>query len=291
MHKKGNTYIALGSVAVFATLIMLTFFSNMVSATQQTCTTDDTTGVVTCSNTVNASVIITPSCGFVKTGEGEYSGVLANNSDLELAGSTFTTTCNSPHVYALYAVGFSNSEIGNTNLVASIGSDYNIATDGANSYWQLKITSSGDYGAVATGYSDYAQVPNIYTKVAYYTPASGDTSTQSVFQPSYKAHISSAQPAGTYTGQVKFTLVPTVQSLSKSIFELTYLQDFKNLTTTQDADVMTSMIIGDTYTLKDSRNDNVYYVSKNMNDEIYVSANSDMSSSDLLADWLNANAS
>ncbi len=289
MHKKGISLIFGGILTLIGTALI----SSGVFATQ-TCTTDSETNVITCSDSVSASVIITTNCSFTKTGSGEYSGVLANGGSVEVSGTTFTTVCNTPNGYALYAVGFSDDTVGNTSLIANIGSDYNIATGSSGSYWQMEMTkpnTSVTAGTIETGYDSYTLIPSTYTRVAYYTPAAGDTSTQTIFQPKYKAAASTTQPAGTYVGQVKYTLIPSSGTLSKIIYELTYLQDFSSLTSAQEADVLTSMIVGATYQLQDSSNDDVYYVEKDASGDVYVSANSDMTSSVLLSTWLENNAS
>ena len=301
MHKKGIGFVVLGVVGVFTILGVLAS-SNRVFATQ-TCTTDNETGVVTCNDSITASVIVETSCGFTITGDGNYTLTLANNSTNNINGSQFTTTCNSPNGYALYAVGFSGNQVGNTKLLAqTIGSTYDIQTGSGSSNWKMNLTSTGSYGTVVPAYDagtgttkNYADIPASYTKVAYYTPASGDASTQSVFQTNYQATVSSTQPADNYVGQVKYTLVPTSESISKSIFELEYMQDFASLTSAQKADVLTSMITNEQYQLKDSRDNKVYYISKLTDGNVWMTQNLDLdidstktytsADTDILEDW------
>ncbi len=292
MHKKGIGFVVLGVVGVF-TILGVIASSNRAFATQ-TCTTDNETGVVTCNDSITASVIVKTSCGFTIAGDGNYTLTLANNSTNNVNGSQFTTTCNSPNGYALYAVGFSGNQVGNTKLLAqTIGSTYDIQTGSGSSNWKMNLTSTGSYGTVVPAYDagtgttkNYADIPASYTKVAYYTPASGDASTQSVFQTNYQATVSSTQPADNYVGQVKYTLIPTSGDISKSIFELTNLQDFASLTSTQKADVLTSMIVGEQYQLTDSRDSKTYNITKLSNDDVWMTTNlsleagTDLSSTD-----------
>jgi uncharacterized protein (TIGR02145 family) len=75
----------------------------------------------------------------------------------------------------------------------------------------------------------------------------------------YQAYISKTQPAGTYTGQVKYTLVhphdtAAPQIPPKTIATATYLQDVEAC----PADLTTNQI----YTLKDSRDEHEYKVAK-----------------------------
>ncbi|MBR2994266.1 hypothetical protein IKF43_02665 [Candidatus Saccharibacteria bacterium] len=282
MHKKGISFVILSIVGVFAMLGVIASGGDVFAA--QSCTTDSETGVITCSNSAKASVVVSTSCGFVATGGGSYNLTLANNSTSNVNGSKFTTTCNSPNGYALYAVGFSGNQVGNTNLLAqTIGSAYDIQTGSGSSNWKMNLTSSGDYGTVVPEYDagtgttkNYANIPATYTKVAYYEPASGDTSTQSVFQTNYQATVSSTQPADNYVGQVKYVLIPTNGSISKSIFELEYMQDFASLTSAQKADVLSSMITNEQYQLKDSRDEKTYYISKLTDGNVWMTENLDL---------------
>ena len=70
----------------------------------------------------------------------------------------------------------------------------------------MKLTSGVENQPVLeNGYGNYSVVPSTYTKVASY--ASADTGTAQTVAATYKAAASSTQPAGTYTGAVKYTMV------------------------------------------------------------------------------------
>ena len=87
----------------------------------------------------------------------------------------------------------------------------------------MKLTAvSGTYTPIIAGsigdslkqtgdpdFSDYTAVPEEYTKVAYHTSSTdtGTNATGSNLTTTYRAYISPTQPAGTYVGQVKYTLV------------------------------------------------------------------------------------
>lgn len=279
MHKKYISFIVLSVLCFFVALGIMTS-SNVAFATS-TCTTNPKSGAIKCNDSVTASVVIKTSCGFTKIGDGNYNGTLANNSSVVVGGTTFTTICNSPNGYALYAVGFSGDVVGGTDLIANIGSEYNIKTGDGASNWKMQVVSTGNYGTVVpafdpgSGGSNYANIPSDYTKVAYYSPAAGDASTESIFQPKYKATASGTQPAGTYAGQVKYTLIPTNDSLSKTIFELEYMQDFASLTSTQKTDVLKSMITDQQYTLTDNRDGKEYYIAKLRDGNVWMTQNLD----------------
>ena len=220
MHKKGIiTCSAFGVLALGA-------LCSGASFAAQTCTADEQTGQVTCTNSATASVTVTSSCTFSRgSGDsGEYSGILANNASVEVIGSTFTTTCNDPGGYDIYAVGYSNNSFGVTDLIFNnLPSDSNkIATASSpastDSYWQMKLTTgtttTPNPPTVVGGNDTYIAIPSTYTKVASYGTTTvnqaGDAVVGQPITVTYKAHASATQPAGTYTGAVKYTMIHPV---------------------------------------------------------------------------------
>lgn len=176
---------------------------------------------VSASSSVTASVTVSSACSFSRTnGSGDYTGVLANNNSVEVPGSTFTTLCNDPGGYAVYAIGYSNNTLGNTDLIFNniADSTNNIKTNGDTlagsngSYWKMKLSPvSGDFTpTIENSYSNYNNIPSNYTKVTSFnnvTVNGSDSTTGSSITTSYQAYASSTQPAGTYTGAVKYTMV------------------------------------------------------------------------------------
>lgn len=209
MHKKG---IITGSFVGVLALFGLVLNGSGAFATQ-TCTTDEQTGQVTCANSATASVTVAAACSFSRTsGSGEYAGILANNASVEVTGSTFSTTCNDSGGYAIYAIGYSNNTFGNTDLIFDNDPDNaNKITTSSNpgsntSYWQMELVAGvGNHPVLENGYGSYSAVPSTYTKVASY--ASADMGTAQTVTATYKAAASATQPAGTYTGAVKYTMV------------------------------------------------------------------------------------
>ena len=207
MHKKGII-----ACSVFSVLVLGALYSG-ASFAAQTCTTDEQTGQVTCTNSATASVTVAAACSFSRTsGSGEYAGILANNASVEVTGSTFSTTCNDSGGYAIYAIGYGNNTFGNTDLIFDNDPDNaNKITTSSNpgsntSYWQMKLAAgTGNHPVLENGYGSYSAVPSTYTKVASY--ASADMGTAQTVTATYKAAASATQPAGTYTGAVKYTMV------------------------------------------------------------------------------------
>lgn len=127
--------------------------------------------------------------------------------------------CNDLNGYYIYAIGYSGNTDGNTNLISSIGSTYDIVTgtalSGDTSDWAMMI-STADTGTtlpyVVDDYRNYTAVPSAYDVVAYRESATANEDVSldvsgSYIDTTYQAYVTSVQPAGTYVGQVKYTLV------------------------------------------------------------------------------------
>lgn len=197
------------SFCLVATLVSITQSFSKVSAVES-------------SSSAAASVTVSSACSFSRTneGDGSYTGTLSNGSDTEIIGSTFKTICNDPGGYAIYAIGYSNDTLGNTDLIFndtpestnSIKTNGDTLVGGNGSYWKMKLSPvSGDFApTIENSYSSYNNIPTNYTKVASFgnvTVNSSDSTTGSSVTTSYLAYASSTQPAGTYTGAVKYTMV------------------------------------------------------------------------------------
>lgn len=175
-------------------------------------------------------VVVPQSCsveGIVVTG-GDHTKTMQNNQhESEIGTTTFKTYCNDNGGYAIYAIGFSNDELGNTLMKHNASSTYDFdtgtATSGNTSNWAMKLSPiSGTFAPTIHSdtngaFSSYHIVPNEYTKVVTFAsntdlPAEGVNATGSGFTSTYAAWISATQVAGTYTGKVKYTLVhPTTE--------------------------------------------------------------------------------
>ena len=166
--------------------------------------------------TANASVIVPAACTFSSTLDSAHSAEINNNTyRTDIGTTTFNIICNDTEGFSLYAVGYANEEFGNTKLLATIGGVLTPSKDivtgtaesGSTSNWAMKLkTISGQASpTIESAFSTYHAVPNTYTKVATLSNA---TSTSGVsVQSTYAAFISGTQPAGTYNGKVKYTMV------------------------------------------------------------------------------------
>ena len=234
------------------------------------------------SASTNASVTVSSACSFSRTnGSGEYSKILANNSSVEIVGSTFTTFCNDPGGYAVYAIGYSNNEYGNTDLIYNNepASAYNIKTNsdttendsnnGNGSSWKMKLVpvENNFTPTIENNYSSYNNIPSTYTKVASYnnvTANDSDSTTGSSITTHYQATASSTQPAGTYAGAVKYTMVHPEATPAAY-----FMQDVADW-----ADELPNP--GDTFQAVDRRDGKVYWVARLADGNIWMTQNLDL---------------
>ena len=167
--------------------------------------------------TANASVIVPSACTLSNVIDTPHSAEINNNTyRTDIGTTTFNIICNDSEGFSLYAIGYSNQELGNTKLLATIGGALTplkdivtgTATSGSTSNWAMKLQSvSGQTSPTITAsYTNYNNVPSTQTKVATLTTATSGNSGVSV-QSTYAAFISGTQPAGTYNGKVKYTMV------------------------------------------------------------------------------------
>ena len=169
----------------------------------------------------NVAITIPVSCNLNSTLDSPHTATINNGTFAEDIGTTtFKVFCNDSNGFSVYAIGYSNEEFGNTNMLAtvngSLAPSFNIATglatSGDTSNWAMKLTKvAGLYEPTilsdANGsFADYHVIPTDYTKVA--TLASNtDFTSGSSFQSTYRAYISGTQPAGTYAGKVRYVIV------------------------------------------------------------------------------------
>ncbi|MBR3180013.1 hypothetical protein IKF57_00565, partial [Candidatus Saccharibacteria bacterium] len=192
---KSYTYLSLGLFS-FSILSFIGLSSSLVSADE---VVDD------------ISLTVPLACTLESTLDTAHTATITNGVYTPNIGTTtFSTGCNDSNGYAIYAIGFSNDEYGNNNM---IGPNTNtiatgVATSGDTSAWAMKlIPVAGTFApTIVGGYDNYNVVPTTYTKVAEFTSAVNPT-VGSSFQSTYAAYVSSTQYNGTYTGKVKYTLV------------------------------------------------------------------------------------
>ena len=152
-----------------------------------------------------------------------YSGATGSEYENGIGKTTLTAICNDDNGFSIYAIGYTGNEYGATNLIgentAGTIATKAYASGDTTSNWSMKLTkitdSTESYNptnlTITTGYDDYHAVPDTYTKVAQYKANTGSSTTDTTLgvklETTYAAFIASNQPADTYVGQVKYTMV------------------------------------------------------------------------------------
>lgn len=177
----------------------------------------------------NIEITVNISCSMTGTVTGGHTETMMNGETSQIGGTTtLKTVCNDNSGYAIYAIGYTDNEYGKTVLTDhSLDSSYDIVTsstiNSSISSWAMKLATSGSsYVPIIVGssadslkeastpdYTAYQAVPSEYAKVVYYTSSTdaGTSALGSSVVATYRAYVSWLQPAGTYIGQVKYTLV------------------------------------------------------------------------------------
>ena len=241
MHNKNYLMVLGGSVG--ATLLMgaAAVMPNAFAATQATSSTATVTVSSTCSMT---GTVVTP-----------HTATVNNGSYTPNIGTTnLTAFCNDPNGFSIYAIGYTGDTRGKTMLHSdSVGSTYDIQTGvagGNTSEWSMKLTSQTTGTSIDNGYTNYSVVPSQYTRVAF-NNSTTDATVGSTVSTTYAARISQTQPAGTYTGQVKYILVhPSGDTPS----ELPKMQDVANWGE--------QILLGEEIVAQDTRDNNTYTVAR-----------------------------
>ena len=253
MLKKLHTYcpnslfLSLGLLSITA-ISGTVLSSTVVSANDSSVTTTTINVAVSCSLEATND---TPHTGQVPNGI--YSGSNDYYPD-GIGQTTLKAFCNDNEGFSIYAVGYSEEVIGNTYLKDStLDSSTNIttgtATSGNTSNWAMKLGAiNGTYKPIIVGttedtekevstpdFSNYTNVPSTYTRVAYKNSATdtGPSATGSGITTTYAAYISKTQPAGIYTGKVKYTMVhPSSETpLQPQTTESGYIAYYPNAST------------------------------------------------------------
>ncbi|MBR3353496.1 hypothetical protein IKG49_02800 [Candidatus Saccharibacteria bacterium] len=279
---------------VFGLVVFFTTFFGLGN-----CYADDNTTSVD-----QINITIQESCsveGVIASGGEHTATAMNNNYYSEIGTTTFNTYCNDNGGYAIYAIGYSNDEYGNTLMKhdsdATLDFDTGTQTSGPISNWAMKLTKvSGLYEPTIHEDSDgpytaYHVVPDTMTKVASFVsntevPATGQSAIGSSFTTTYAAWISATQSAGTYTGKVRYTLVhpytapaPVVCNPSGTTIGTNTNTDIKcmqDISSTNKSAILTSMTNEQQYTLKDKRDGKAYTVSKLADGNIWMTQNLDL---------------
>ena len=196
------------TISLFAISILSgTVLSSTVSATDTNTAQD------------NVAVNVPVSCTMNGTGMTSHNANIPNGTyESEIGTTTLKTFCNDNQGFAIYAIGYTNEEYGNTTLIGATGGQTIVtgtATTTGNpdvSNWAVKLAtdSTATYPiTLDNSFGAYSSVPSSYTKVAHRDSGTdlGSSATGASLTTTYAAYISKTQQADTYNGKVKYTLV------------------------------------------------------------------------------------
>ena len=89
------------------------------------------------------------------------------------------------------------------------------------------------------------------------------------------ASASDAQASGVYTNVITFVAVDNIAT-PNSITDLTHMQDFATLTSSEWNSIVNSMRFGEQYKLIDNRDNNEYYIAKQADGKVWMTQNLDL---------------
>ena len=277
-------------------------------------------GAILVSSTVSAddpsvvdqiNITVPVSCTLSGTGMDTHNAEINNGQSNSAIGETILKAfCNDTNGFSIYAIGYTDNEDGKNVLTnTTLGSTYDIvtgtATSGDTSNWAMKLnlvtSPTPTYPIIIAGstddtdkvsgdldYSSFQPVPNDYTKVAYrkastdINPTGENIAEGSTLKTTYQAYISKTQPAGTYIGQVKYTMVHPYNAAAPEKLEspstscttpvpnYTYMQDINS---TNISSVLSSLEANSLYYLRDKRDNQPYCVAKLKDGKLWMTEN------------------
>ena len=212
-------------------LVSITILSGIVLASSKVSADDSTVDTTT----ITVPVSFTMS-GNIATGQehsatlqpGTYSGASGSGYENGIGKTTLTTFCNDDNGFSIYAVGFTGDTMEGDNhtklVVTSASNNDTIPTKvyeptDTTSNWSMKVTKVDDstqsYNpqnmTITNSFNNWHVVPDTYTKVAEYKATTGTSTTDTTLgakvETTYAAYVSTSQPADTYIGKVKYTMV------------------------------------------------------------------------------------
>ena len=239
---------------------------------------------------VNTTILVNTACGMTATTNAAHSAVLTNGSEKTGIGTTtIAVTCNDAAGFAVYAVGYANTTLGNNNLVGT-HSNIPTGTGTASSNWGMKLASvnSARPIAIESDYSDYGIVPDEFTLVAHRDAATDPNGAASSITTTYRAYVSPTQAADVYHGVVRYVLVHPSTVSPVFSFDDAFLAAGKEKVTANDGkqyyamqDMTTDicsriLAFDDEAKLVDTRDGKVYFVTKAKDGKCWMTQNLDL---------------
>ena len=163
------------------------------------------------------------------------------------------------------------------------GSDYERLV---NSYSTYRIHAPTSLGGAAFGLAGYSTGTTITNKDAYGYYWSSTRSAATSMR-----YLSTAPQGTSYTYGANRRYSASIKCIldQKVITDLTYFQDFKNLTSDEQYEVLSSMSYNTTYELVDNRDNKTYQVAKLKDGNIWMTENLDLGRTTLSTDLTTTN--
>ena len=196
-----------------------------------------TPGTTSDSNTINVSVATNASHGY--TLSATVGDSLHNNTNLTHTNGTNTF-----------------------DSIATNSSLPNLTTDNTWGY-SYKLSNN-------TNWNNYSGLSSETSKTLVNT----DSQLTKPIDFKIAAKASSTQPSGTYTNTINFIAIS--KPIPKTIEDIVYMQTFGELVDTDLQSIKDSMILNQDYTLKDSRDEKEYYITKLEDGHIWMTQNLDL---------------
>lgn len=179
-----------------------------------------TTGTADVTVSVNTACNFTGTTTFANSLIADAGVTLNTESISDATRGIFNVTCNNPNGFYITAIGFSPDASnpsgleGNTAMYSTKGT-INTGTSGTNSFWSFKVSNVTGTNASIVGsaqgdtvnYANYANVPSTDTTIVRYGATSSTDVVNGTIRTDYQIFTSQTQPAGTYTGAVKYKIV------------------------------------------------------------------------------------
>ena len=223
-HKTNPAFVALGSLI---TITLSTALCLSVSTTSASIEVVDQTSItvpIACTMTgegTSHTATLDP---------GTYSGATGSEYENGIGKTTLTAICNDDNGFSIYAIGYTGNQYEGENHTKLVGQSTNstistkaYASGDTASNWSMKLTKITDpaesynpqnltiQSNAEGSFETWHSIPNTNTKVAEYHANTGSSTTDATLgvklETTYAAYISSSQPADTYVGQVKYTMV------------------------------------------------------------------------------------
>ena len=154
-----------------------------------------------------ANVQVASACSLTTGGGGVYTTTATNGNATDVYANDIYVSCNDASGFDIYTIGFSNNTDGDNKLLYSgANPSYDITSPSANSYgsyWKMTMGYAENL-TINNTFASATAIPTSYTQLA---TQSSQVVQQTSFEPVYMITIGNTQPAGTYVGKVKYTIV------------------------------------------------------------------------------------